>query len=145
MVATIKQASGDLAACAGFYRYDPALIKNLLFEVTCSEGRLFVEKSGGARFELTLQEDGTFSSPGLSVTYGFERDDAGRVSAMAVDNDGRITRAERIGAAAARAIKVDHAAALKDQSRNRSPITLPPEILDRYVGHYASVFGESVE
>jgi hypothetical protein len=145
LVANIKRASGDLAACAGFYRYDPALIKNLLFEVTRSDGRLFVERSGGARFELTLQEDGKFSSPGLSVIYGFEKDDAGRVSAMAVDNDGHITRAERIGSAVARAIKADHAAALKDQSRNRSPITLPPEILDRYAGHYASAFGESVE
>lgn len=63
LVANIKKASGDFAACAGFYRYDPALIKNLLFEVTCSDGRLFLERSGGARFELMAREDGKFSSP----------------------------------------------------------------------------------
>jgi uncharacterized protein DUF3471 len=62
-----------------------------------------------------------------------------------VENDGRSMRAERIEASVARAIMADRAAAAKDQARIRSPVTLAPEILDRYVGHYASVLGESVE
>jgi hypothetical protein len=145
LVGDIKQASGTLEACTGFYRHDPALIRNTCFEVRCADGRLFIEKTGGARFGLMAQENGTYSSPGLTVTYRFEKDGAGQVGAMVVEDDGHSMRAERIDPAVARTIRADHAAALKDQARTRSPVTLPPEILDRYVGHYASAFGESVE
>ncbi len=145
LVANIKQASGDLAACAGFYRFDPALIENQCFEVHCSAGRLWIGSTAGARLELIEREDGAFFSPGLIPIYRFVKDDAGRVPAMVVENDGRSMRAERIEASVARAISADHAAAVKDQARIRSPVTLAPEILDRYVGHYASAFGESME
>lgn len=142
LVTRIKQAAGGLA---GFYRYDPVLIANQCFEVLCSDGRLWIERTGGVRLELTEREDGTFFLPGLSPFYRFVKDDAGRAQAMVVENDGRSLRAERIDASVARAIRADHAAAVKDLARTRSPVALAPEILDRYVGHYASALGESME
>ena len=145
LVAKVRQAGGDLAACAGFYRFDPALIQNQCFEILCSDGRLWLERTGGVRLELTEREDGTFFMPGLSPIYRFVKNDAGRIEAMAVENDGRSTRAERIDASLAQAIRADHAAAVKDMARTRSPIVLATEILDRYVGHYGSALGESME
>ena len=145
LVTRIKQVAGGLAGCAGFYRYDPALVANQCFEVRCSDGRVWIERTGGVRLELTEREDGTFFLPGLAPFYRFVKDDAGRAQAMVVENDGRSLRAERIDVSIARAIRADHAAAAKDLARTRSPVTLAPEILDRYVGHYASALGESME
>ena len=141
----VEGQRGELSAYVGFYRHDPALITNLYLSVTQSDGRLLVERTNGAKLELTREEDGRFASPGLSVLYGFEKDKAGHVHAMTVDGAQRHSRLLRIDAETAKTIDAANARALKDQRRPRTAITLAPDILDRHIGHYASPLGVAME
>jgi hypothetical protein len=141
----VERLGGELSAYVGFYQHDPALITNSYFNVTQSDGHLLVERTNGAKFELIRQEDGRFTSPGLSVLYGFEKDGDGHVNTMTVDTEGRHSRMMRIDAAAAKLIDVANARAREEQRRPRASVILTPDVLDRYIGHYASPFGIAME
>ncbi len=142
----VEGAGDGLSAYAGFYRHDPALITNSCFSVTAKDGHLFVELMTGTKIELIRQEDGRFASPGLSSLYGFEQKSTGHVEAMIIERNERHFRLMRTDAATARSIDLERAQAREKQRRPRTSIILAPDILDRYVGHYASSsFGLAME
>ena len=141
----VEGRGDELSANVGFYRHDPALMANFYLQVTRKDGKLLVENTIGAKFELARQEDGRFTSPGLSVVYGFEKDEAGRAQVMTSDEADRHSRLMRIDAAIAQQIDAANALAREEQRRPRTAIILAPEVLERYVGNYASSFGLAVE
>jgi hypothetical protein len=140
----VEGRDDDLSACAGFYQHDPALMKNFYVHVTRNDGQLLVGNIIGGNFELARQEDGRFTSPGLPEVYSFEKDEVGRAGVMIVDAAGRQSRLMRIDAATVLRIDAANAMAREEQRRPRTAITLAPEVLERYVGHYASSLGGGV-
>jgi len=139
-----RQASGEIRACTGYYRDDPARVANLFLTVRLEGGSLIVQSLSGAAMTLQRQADGCFAAPGLRARYGFVRDADGAVPAMTVDVDGRLSRLQRIDEAQAEAIRAAHRAALEDQARSRRAIGLPPEQLALPVGRYGAGDGPSV-
>jgi hypothetical protein len=141
----VEGRGGELSAYVGFYRHDPAVIANSYYSVIQSDADLLVKHISGVKYELIPQADGCFIVPGLSLTHGFERDAAGHVRAMTIDDAGRHESLMRIDAATVRQIDAANAQARVEQRRPRTAIALTPDILDRHVGYYASSAGAAME
>lgn len=124
----VEGRGDELSAYVGFYQHNPALITNSYIHVTRNDDQLLVERANGGKLELTRQEDGRFTPPGLSVVYGFEKNEAGRAQVMTSDEADRHSRLMRIDAATAQQIDAANALERQEQRRPRSAITLAPEV-----------------
>ena len=91
-------ATDGLWRYVGAYRYDPANMSNGLAELAGHDGRLYIQRPEGARFQLVEQENGVFSQPGLTRRFEFVGD-RGRPSAAVIIRDERgSVRLERTAA-----------------------------------------------
>jgi hypothetical protein len=139
--AFVDARADPFAGLVGFYRHDPRDIANSVSAVTSEGGRLFLERSIGGRFELVDDGQGRFVIAGLPGWHEFERADDGPATAMVSRADGQRARAERISRAEAEAILASRRDAEAEQLRPRLSVAVAPEILQRYVGHYAARIG----
>ena len=125
----------------GWYRVDPSRVTNAVFTVTREGERLFVQQTGSPRTPLVPDAAGRFSTLGLEQRYRFETTPPGRARALVIEMPAETIRAERIDGAEAKAVQAAFARDLAEQALPRTRITLPPRLLDRYVGAYAGISG----
>ena len=143
--AEVDRRSGAVNGLVGFYA--EASSSNTLWSVTAKGQRLFVETSSrGAPIEIIPEPDGSFTIPGLTRHYRFERDSAGKARAFIIQAEaGPTVRAGRISAEKAAQMRAERDQAGKAEWRTRTTIEVPADILERYVGYYADPFGAVME
>lgn len=141
--AEIDQRSGAANGLAGFYAYGETGVSNSVMSVITRGRKLFLESSRGTTIEIIQQPDGAFQTPGLTARYRFERDQAGEARALILETEaGAAVRAARISAEQAAQMRAEREQAAKKEWRPRTPIELSEDVVERYVGHYASPVGE---
>lgn len=139
-------ASGAFAAYAGHYRHDPELLTNSVQTVTLEDGRLFMQQTGGGKLALIREDDGGFTQPGLRTRYTFDQATADQpATALTAHLSSGDVQLKRIDAATAARVEAAYLRATEDQARHRAEIALRPEVIQRYVGWYASKFGAVIE
>ena len=129
----------------GVYRHDPRVVANGLVAISAEDGRLYFEGAVGRRLEMFDQGQGRLAIAGLDSHYTFEAAGEGPAKALISHTPDGELRLERVGPAQARAIRAARQEAEADQARPRTAIVLPPGILERYVGHYASAPGPAMK
>lgn len=100
----------------GRYQFAPAVH----LTVTRRENRLFGEITGQPLFELFADSDTTFVLETTDAQFVFEADGGFPATAVLLRRSGQEQRARRIAGSAVMP----------------KEISLPPDVLDRYVGHY---------
>jgi len=116
VTSTIAMSADELAAYTGVYRVDANTTRTLTLE----DGRLYSQRSGGPRAAITPVAKDTFGFSNSFTRMTFERDAAGRVAAMIVDDGRTKTRAARTD----------------EKPATRTVIEIEPAKLDRYTGRY---------
>ena len=106
----------DLDAYTGVYRVDEKTRRRIFVE----EGKLYSQRDGGQRSEIVPVGNDEFHFRESFSSIRFERDAAGKVTAMTLDSGGKTSRAE----------KTD------EKLVTRSVIAVDPAKLARYTGKY---------
>lgn len=116
---TIAMSSEQLDAYVGQYVVAPGLALN----VSRRDGQLFAQAIGQGAFPIFATAPDEFFAKVAAITISFERDAAGKISALVLHQGGVDRRAQRTDAATA-----------VDGTRS---IPLDPAVLRGYVGRYA--------
>ncbi|MFY9923030.1 MAG: serine hydrolase [Opitutaceae bacterium] len=114
-----KGSVGTMVANAADYPGSYPLSRSFVIEVTQEKGSLFLQATGQARFALIPESADRFSVDGVAAEISFDRDAAGKVSALILHQNNVDQRALR--------------GSLPDLPNE---ITLPPETLREYAGSY---------
>ncbi len=130
---------------AGFYLFDPIHLANAAVAVTQAGGRLSIQTTGGPKLELTEQDSGVFSLPGLTTTYRFEAGPDGRVSGLEITSERGTTRLTPVDAHAARAAEAAFHVLLAEQAQDRTEVAVAGADLERLVGFYSTPVGPPIE
>jgi hypothetical protein len=143
--AEIDRRDGAENSLAGTYAYGETGVSNTIMSVTARGTKLFLEVSRGVTTEIIQQPNEVFETPGLPSRYRFERDHAGNARALIIETEtGATVRAARISAERAAQMRSERDQAAKKDWRPRTSIELPEDVVERYVGHYASPIGEVI-
>jgi hypothetical protein len=140
--AEVQRRSGTAKDLVGNYACDETVGSNHVLSVTAKGERLFLERAGGVTTEIIRQPNGDFVTPGLTTRHRFELDSTGKARALFIESwAGAVVRAARIGVAQAARMRSEREREAKKEWSARTPIEVPEDVLERYVGHYANPVG----
>jgi hypothetical protein len=123
-----------LSAVTGLYA---GVIENFFTDVTQRDGGLLLKGVTGPEIFARRGEDGWFHADAPPQAYGFADVVDGKAQTVFIRSARRTDRATRIDAATADTMRLAYAAAREEQRRPRTAISVPPEVIERHVGHYA--------
>lgn len=93
----IKVDSSILNSYVGKYEGDPAVMPNLIIEITLEDGELYITSPIKPKTKLLAQSPTEFSISETASTVSFNRDDKGTVSGLVLKTRRAIINARRLG------------------------------------------------